>query len=80
MAEKMWCRAPRATSEFRDRAVPVIVAAVPAGRPANHIERIIVSVADDITSSNGETPDDVEDGPRLRPSASRTCCHLFRGC
>ena len=79
MAEKMWCRAPRLTRRSGDRAVPGIVTAVPAGRPADHLERMIVSVADDVTSRVGEAPDDVHVAGCCRPVHGEGVVALLAG-
>ncbi len=48
-----------ADQELRDVAVRLIVTAVPAGRPPDHLQLVIVAVPDDVAAGVGQTADDV---------------------
>ena len=56
---------PRAATdeEVRDGTVRGVVAAVPAGRPADDLELMVVAVSDDVAAGVGEPPHDVEVPP-----------------
>ena len=49
-----------ADQEVRDGAVRLVVAAVPARRPADHLQLVIVAVPDDVAARVGQTPHDVQ--------------------
>ena len=53
---------PRAAADedVHDRAMRVVVASVPAGRPADDLELVVVAVPDDVAARVGEPPHDVE--------------------
>ena len=52
---------PRAAAheQIHDRPMGVVVAPVPARRPADHLELVIVAVADDVSAGVGEPAHDV---------------------
>src|SRR3569833_4750111 len=56
-----------ADEEVDDRAMRVVVAAVPATRPADDLELVLVPCPDDVTACIGEHADDVEISSRRGP-------------
>src|SRR5207247_2977302 len=53
--------------ETRDGAVRVVVGLVPARRPTNHLELVVVTVTDHVAAGVGQTPYDVQVSGRGGP-------------
>ena len=51
-----------ADQKIHHRAMGIVIGAFPAGRPADHLELMVVAVTDDVAAGVGQTPHDVDIG------------------
>ena len=56
-----------ADQKIHHRAMGIVIGALPARRPADHLELVVVAVTDDVAASVGQTTDDIEMAGRRGP-------------